>query len=181
MKKSIFRIDRIATLLVLICLALAIISIASAWFIQLVLGVLPCPLCLEQRLPYYAGIPMSGLLFVLLRDGRRRLLIKPLLVLLIGCFLFGSALGVYHAGVEWAFWAGPTECTGQLAPMAGAGDLLAQLNTVKVIRCDQVSFRLFGQSLAVWNSVVTAGMASLLALALWAEHRRDHGSSSLSQ
>ena len=181
MSKTQFRIDRLATVLMLACLGIAVIAIVSAWFIQVVLGVQPCPLCLEQRLSYYAGIPLAGLLLVLLRDGRRWLLIKPLLILLLGCFLFGAGLGIYHAGVEWAFWAGPTECTGQLAPMAGAGDLLAQLDKVKVIRCDQVSFRLFGQSLAVWNVLVASCVTLMAALALWAEIKRDHGSNSLSQ
>ncbi len=27
-------------------------------------------------------------------------------------FLANAALGVYHAGVEWQFWAGPAACTG---------------------------------------------------------------------
>ena len=65
--------------------------------------------------------------------------------------------------------------------MAGAGDLLAQLDKVKVIRCDQVSFRLFGQSLAVWNVLVASCVTLMAALALWAEIKRDHGSKSLSQ
>ena len=77
MGKNRMRIDRLATLLVLACLTLAVIAIAAAWFIQVVLAVPPCPLCLEQRLSYYAGIPIAVLLLVLLRDGRRRLLIKP--------------------------------------------------------------------------------------------------------
>jgi disulfide bond formation protein DsbB len=181
MKKSIVRMDRIATVLVLGCLVLASVSIASAWFIQRALEVMPCPLCLEERLPYYAGIPLCGVLLYLLCGEYPPLLSKLLFCLLIGCFLFGAGLGIYHAGIEWAFWAGPTECTGQLAPLAGAGDLLAQLNTVKVIRCDQVTFRLFGQSLAVWNSVATLGIALSLVLALVSEIRRDQGSNSLSQ
>lgn len=181
MGKTHGRLDRLATGLVLACLAVAVTAIASAWFIQLVLGVAPCPLCLEQRLSYYAGIPIAGLLLVLLRDGRRRLLIKPLLLLLSLCFAFGAGLALYHAGIEWALWAGPTECSGQAAPMAGAVDLLAQLDKVKVIRCDQVSFRLLGQSLAVWNLLVSGAVAVMAAIALRAEIVRDHGSNSLSQ
>jgi disulfide bond formation protein DsbB len=181
MDKRIKGLDRPAFVLVLAVLLLALVSIASAWFIQLVLGVLPCPLCLEQRLAYYAGIPLACLLLVLLRDARRSLLIRPLLGVLFVCFALGAGLGLYHAGVEWTLWPGPSECTGQIAPMAGAADLLSQLDKVKVIRCDQVSFRLFGQSLAVWNLGV-AGCASLLiALAFLAETKRAHGSNSLSQ
>ena len=37
----------------------ALATIAGAWFIEIVLGVKPCPLCLEQRIPYYAGIPVA--------------------------------------------------------------------------------------------------------------------------
>ena len=181
MGKSYWRLDRLAMVLVLACLAVAVIAIVSAWFIQLVLGIAPCTLCLEQRLSYYAGIPIAGLLLVLLRDGRRRLLIKPLLLLLMLCFAFGAGLGLYHAGIEWALWAGPTDCSGQLAPMAGAGDLLAQLDKVKVIRCDQVAFRLLGQSLAVWNLLVAGAVTVMAAIAWRAEMSRDHGSSSLSQ
>jgi disulfide bond formation protein DsbB len=65
--------------------------------------------------------------------------------------------------------------------MAGAGDLLAQLDKVKVIRCDQVAFRLLGQSLAVWNFLVAGAVTVMAAIAWRAEMSRDHGSSSLSQ
>ena len=181
MDKGFKGLDRPAFVLVLLCVAVALSAIASAWFIQLVLGVLPCPLCLEQRLSYYAGVPVACLLLVLLRDGRRRVLIKPLLLVLCFCFAAGAGLGLYHAGVEWALWLGPSECTGQLAPMVGAADLLSQLDKVKVIRCDQVSFRLFGQSLAVWNVLVSACVMGLSLLALRAEIKRAHGSNSLSQ
>jgi disulfide bond formation protein DsbB len=167
--------------LVLVALSVALAAIASAWFIELVLAVRPCPLCLEQRLSYYAGIPLACLLLVLLRDARRHLLIKPLLAVLCLCFLFGAGLGVYHAGVEWALWPGPGECSGQLAPMAGAADLLSQLDRVKVVRCDQVSFRLLGQSLAVWNVMVAGFVAVVTGLAFLIELKRDHGSNSLSQ
>ena len=30
-------------------------TIAGAWFFELVLKLKPCPLCLEQRVPYYIG------------------------------------------------------------------------------------------------------------------------------
>ena len=38
-------------------------TILGAWFFQHVLGLRPCPLCLEQRYPYYFAIPLAG-------DGR---------------------------------------------------------------------------------------------------------------
>jgi Disulfide bond formation protein DsbB len=44
-------------------LAVAIVgaaTIAGAWFFELVLKLRPCPLCLEQRVPYYIGIPLRS-------------------------------------------------------------------------------------------------------------------------
>ncbi|MEP3665226.1 MAG: disulfide bond formation protein B, partial [Roseibium sp.] len=36
-------------------------AIATAWGFQLVGGFVPCKLCLEQRIPYYAGLPLAAL------------------------------------------------------------------------------------------------------------------------
>ena len=36
-----------------------------------------------------------------------------------------AGLGSYHAGVEWGFWLGPSDCGGAAAPAAGkVGDFL---------------------------------------------------------
>src|SRR5215470_8437706 len=34
-------------------------TILGAWFFQYVLHYLPCPLCFEQRKPYYVAIPLA--------------------------------------------------------------------------------------------------------------------------
>jgi disulfide bond formation protein DsbB len=82
--------------------------------------------------------------------------------LLTAMFLYNAGLAIYHSGVEAKFWIGPTACTGgALAP--ADGDLLKQLETVKVVRCDEVSLRVFGLSLANWNILVSAMLAALSA------------------
>jgi disulfide bond formation protein DsbB len=74
-------------------------------------------------------------------------------------FLAGAALGVYHTGVEYKLWAGPTDCTGEIANNVPLQDFLKQLETVKVIRCDEVPMRIFGLSLAAWNAIISSSMA----------------------
>src|SRR5947209_1440659 len=51
---------------------IAAVTLAGAWFFQLVLGIVPCPLCLEQRYAYYLAVPL-GLLVALVaaRDAPR--------------------------------------------------------------------------------------------------------------
>jgi disulfide bond formation protein DsbB len=37
----------------------ALATILAAWAFQLVGGYVPCKLCLEERIPYYVGVPVA--------------------------------------------------------------------------------------------------------------------------
>src|SRR3979411_943043 len=115
-------------------LAIAIIAaatLAGAWFFQLLLDIRPCPLCLEQRYAYYLALPLCLLVaFVASRDAPRPVLLAGLAILLLAA-LANAWLGTYHAGVEWKFWQGPTDCTGPVGNFGSAGSLLDRLDTVK--------------------------------------------------
>jgi disulfide bond formation protein DsbB len=76
----------------------------------------------------------------------------------------GGGIAIYHAGVEWKWWAGPTECSGPLGNFGSAGNLLETIETTRVVRCDEAAWRLFGLSLAGYNVLVSAVLA---AVALW--------------
>jgi disulfide bond formation protein DsbB len=144
-------------------LAVALVTIAGAWFFQLVLGIVPCPMCLEQRYAYYTIIPLSALIALAsLRGGPRGVLLFGLALLAL-IALGNAAFGAYHAGVEWGFWQGPTSCTGAL-PSLGGGSLLEQLDKVKVVPCDVVQWRFLGISLAGYNALISLLMA---AMAVW--------------
>ena len=139
---------------------LAAMTIAGAWFFQLVLGIVPCPLCLEQRYAYYFIIPFAVLIAIAAsRGASRHLLFLGFAVLAIAA-LANAALGTYHAGVEWKFWQGPTDCTGPMLDLGG-GNLLESIKTVKVIRCDEVQWRFLGLSLAGYNVLISLALAAL--------------------
>lgn len=142
----------------------ALATLAGAWFFQLVLDIRPCPLCLEQRYAYYLAVPLAALTaFAAARRVPRQLLMTAFVILMIAT-LANAYLGGYHAGVEWKFWPGPTDCSGPILDLSKAGNLLQQLDTVKVIRCDEVQWRFLGLSLAGYNVLISLFMA---ALALW--------------
>lgn len=146
------RLDETAALLLVTGSALAL---AAAWYFQLVVGLAPCPLCLDQRLPYYAAIPLGLLAFAAARTGRTTL--ARVLLGIIGLAMVGNTgLAIFHAGVEWKFWSGPTACTG--APVM-TGNVLSALKGARVPRCDEAAWRLFGVSMAGWNALIAAGMA----------------------
>src|SRR3954451_2670961 len=91
------------------------VTIAGAWFFELVLKLKPCPLCLEQRVPYYIGIPLALVVALAAwRKAPRGIVIAGLVALAL-LMLWSAYLGAFHAGVEWKFWAGPAECSGPAA------------------------------------------------------------------
>lgn len=144
-------------------------AILGAWGFQLIGGYVPCKLCLEQRVPYYTGLPILALGIILLASGRKAALSRVVLILAGAIFIVGAGLGVYHAGVEWGFWLGPADCGGGTSTTGNAADLLSQISSIKVVSCTEASWRLLGLSFAGWNVVASAIVA---ALSLTAAFRR---------
>ena len=152
-----------ALLAALAIAAIAALTLAGAWFFQLVLDIRPCPLCLEQRYAYYLAVPLGALLaWAAARHAPRAVLVAGLALLALAA-LANAWLGFYHAGVEWGFWKGPTDCTGPVGNLGSAGNLLERLDTVKVIRCDEVQWRFLGLSLAGYNVLISLLMAAIAA------------------
>ncbi|MGB7099484.1 MAG: disulfide bond formation protein B [Xanthobacteraceae bacterium] len=141
-------------------------TILGAWYFQLVVKLPPCPLCLEERIPYYVVIPLSLLTAIAALVRTPRKLIAVGLVAILAAMLCGAALGTYHAGVEWKFWPGPTDCSGPVTDFTKRGSLLDQLQSVQVVRCDEAAWRLFGISLAGYNVLISLALAAIAACGL---------------
>ena len=144
-------------------------TILAAWASQLWGGLVPCELCLGERLPYYWGLPILAVVLILW--NRLPLTVWYLAMLVVAAiFVWSIYLGVFHAGVEWKFWPGPTACTSS----GNSLDLnqLSDLNAVKVVQCDQIQWQFLGISLAGYNALVSLLIVVLLAVALLDQHRR---------
>ena len=145
-------------------LAIFVISaatLAGAWYFQLVVGLPPCPLCLEERIAYHIVIPLSLLMAIaaLVRAPPKLLMVG--FVVIIIAMACNAVLGVYHAGVEWHWWAGPTDCTGPLTDLRAGGSLLNQLQSIHVVRCDEAAWRFLGISLAGYNALISLLLAAI--------------------
>jgi len=140
---------------------IAAATLAGAWFFQRVLDIRPCPLCLEQRYAYYLAMPLGVLTALAAARDAPRAVLYAGLAILAAAGLASAGLGAYHAGVEWGFWKGPTDCTGPVGNLGSAGNLLERLDTVKVIRCDEVQWRFLGLSLAGYNFLISLLMAAI--------------------
>jgi disulfide bond formation protein DsbB len=152
----------------LILFVLSLATLLGAWYFQFVLKLPPCPLCLEQRVPYYIVIPLSLLLAVAAFLGASRQLLATGFLLIMGASLCGAALAAYHAGIEWHWWPGPADCSGPISDFSAKGPLLDQLRSINVVRCDEAAWRLLGISLAGYNVLISLVLASFAAFGLLA-------------
>lgn len=139
-------------------------TIGAALVFEHAFGYLPCALCLQQRWPYYLGIPLAaGAVFL----APRRIAGRAALAALAALFVASAGLAFYHVGVEAGIFAGPADCGAAAAqPMAGSMDaFLAQLETVRVVSCSEVTWRFLGLSMAGWNGLISLGIAGAAGFA----------------
>jgi disulfide bond formation protein DsbB len=157
---------RPAVVAALVVFAGSAAAILGAWYFQYVLQLPPCPLCLEERVPYHIVIPLSLLLAIAAMVRAPRALIVVGFLAIIAAMLVGAALGAYHAGVEWRWWPGPTDCSGPISDFSAKGSMLDQLRSVHIVRCDEAAWRFLGLSLAGYNALVSLALAAIAALGL---------------
>src|SRR3954451_18434862 len=143
---------------------LGLAAILGAYFFQYVVGLPPCPLCLEQRVAYYVAIPLAAMILLGLSVNSSRKVLLLALFAIAAAMLWNAGLGVYHSGVEWKWWPGPQDCSGAVPNFSAGGSLLDQMNKTRVVRCDEAAWRFLGVSLAGYNVLVSLTLA---VIALW--------------
>src|SRR5664280_3756423 len=98
-------------------------SAASDVYKRQVLHLPPCPLCLEQRQPYYFCVPLAALLFIGANYGASSKMMIAGFAVITAFMLWNSGLGVYHAGVAWKWWQGPIGCSGPINKFGAASGI----------------------------------------------------------
>jgi disulfide bond formation protein DsbB len=156
--------DNPAATAAVILVAGGAVALLGAWFTQYVLHYQPCPLCLEQRIPYYVAVPLAVAVAIGAARRAPRALVRAGLGLLALAMLIGGGIALFHAGVEWKWWPGPRDCSGPLDSLGSPGGLLRELETINPVRCDEAPFRVLGLSLAGWNVLLSLALASV---AVW--------------
>ena len=133
--------------LYLLITAISIFTLLSAVYIEYILGVKPCILCLYQRVPYIIAIFFCFYGYYNLKN-------KLWIYLLVITFLLSAILSGYHVGIENNILRGPAECSGGLKNFNNVGDLKDQILSKPVINCDEVIWSFFGVSAASINSLI---------------------------
>ncbi|MEL7229754.1 MAG: disulfide bond formation protein B [Pseudomonadota bacterium] len=131
------------------------------------MGYAPCQLCLEQRVPYYWGMPFvaAGLLAALCKLPSCAA--RGALAIGFVCLIATLVLGAYHSGVEWGVFAAPESCgAGLSATTSDAGSLLESLATATPPSCDEAAGRFLGISFANANVLAAGALAFYAFIAL---------------
>lgn len=134
-------------------------ALATAWAFQIWGGYVPCALCLQQRVPYYVALPLVLLAALAALRAPSNLLSRLLLAAVALAFAYGAYLAAYHAGAEWGWWPGPSDCGGGAAASVDAGTFLSELRSARVVACDEAPWRFAGLSFAGWNFVISGALA----------------------
>ena len=130
-------------------LAIISLTIISALIIQYWLDHEPCKLCLYERIPYF----LSMLLIIKILFIKKYKKVTLLILFLV--FISSTTLAFYHFGIEQGFFKESLACTaGNLSENITKEELLEQLKQ-NIISCKDVSFRIFGFSLAAINTILS--------------------------
>ena len=137
---------------ILIFISLVLIS---AFVIEYKLGHQPCKLCLYERIPYFLSVLLIIKIFFIRIYERETLLILSLV------FIISSCLAFYHLGIEQGFFKESLACTaGNLSETLTKEEILKQLSQ-NTISCKDVSFRIFGFSLAAINTIFSISLSAI--------------------
>jgi disulfide bond formation protein DsbB len=122
----------------------AALSIASALVAEYGFHLIPCELCLYQRIPFYAilaAVPVGY--------GLKKYRLTAIIAAI--CFLITACIAAFHTGVEYGWWQGLSTCGNKLNEANSIEELRAMLQNAPRARCDEAPFHFLGLSMAGWN------------------------------
>lgn len=152
----------------ILVLAGSVLALAGAFYFQYVQKLPPCQLCLIQRWPFYAALPIAA---AAVWTSRRAPVASRVLLGLLGLgFVAGAGVAAFHAGVEWQLWPGLESCSGSLTVTANADEFLQRLQNVQIVSCTEAAWRFAGLSIAGWNVPLSLGLA---LVAFWGAFGRS--------
>jgi len=130
-------------------LSFSIFALIAAYFIQYVLKHQPCNLCLIERIPYILSIIVTSICLFTKKFEKMSLIILSLI------FFSATLVAFYHFGIEQGFIKESLVCD-----LNNEGNNLSKealLNQLKEmpVSCKNVTFKIFGLSLATFNIFIT--------------------------
>ena len=139
----------------------------GAYFLEFYLSLIPCDLCIKQRIVHFFILILSLSTFPLFTFSKLKFIMLSILNLL---WLVSSSLAFYHFGIEKKLWEGFSECSSNLIFNENTLD---QLLSKSPIRCDETQFELLSISLAGWNGILSIIIFIILSYSLYKTYKES--------
>ena len=137
-------------------IAFSLTALSFAYFVEFVLGHEPCNLCKIERIPFIGTIILIS--FLIFTNKWE----KSILVVVLLLFIFGAVTSVYHVGIEQGIFDESLLCElGLNTNIQNPEDLLKSLEKAP-ISCKDVTFKIFGLSLATFNAFLSIVISYIL-------------------
>ena len=137
-------------------LILSFIALSFAYFVEFILGHEPCNLCKIERLPYIGSIILGS--FLLFMNRWKKIILSLILLL----FISGLVVSIYHVGIEQGIFSESLLCElGMNNNIQNPEELLETLKKTP-ISCKDVTFSIFGLSLATFNAFLSLVISYIL-------------------
>ena len=133
----------------------------GAFFLEFYFSLIPCDLCIKQRIVHASILILSLLIFPLYKFNKLKFIMLSILNLL---WLGSSSLAFYHFGIEKKLWQGFSECSSNLIFNENTLD---QLLSKSPVRCNETQFELLYISLAGWNAILSIILFIILSYLLY--------------
>ncbi len=137
-------------------IVLSFIALSFAYFVEFILGHEPCNLCKIERIPYIGSLILISFLIFINRWE------KTILSMTLLLFVFGAITSIYHVGIEQGIFNESLLCElGINTNIQNPDELLKTLEKTP-ISCKDVTFKIFGLSLATFNAFLSIAISYIL-------------------
>tara|TARA_B110000438_G_scaffold256354_1_gene263774 strand:- start:2979 stop:3461 length:483 start_codon:yes stop_codon:yes gene_type:complete len=147
-------------------LLFSVFALLSAYFIQHILNHQPCNLCLIERVPYILIIVIITLTLIFKKFEKICIIILALI------FISAALISIYHFGIEQGVIEESLVCNlNSQSNSLTTEDLLKELKE-KTISCKDVTFKIFGLSLATINAIISL-ILSLIMVKIFLNYEKN--------
>lgn len=152
--------------------AISVAALTAALISQYVFGLLPCELCIFQRIPYAVVILLA--IMGVMATKQMGAKYGAFNIFLCGvALLINSGIAFYHVGVEEGWWV--SGCSlGDLSSM-DADAFAASIKSAPAVSCSAKPWSLFGVSMAGYNVMICAALGIYSIIASITVTRKSNG------
>lgn len=133
-------------------LLLNLAPLLVAYFIEYVIQVPPCRLCIYQRLPYWFLFFVS-LVAITLKSRACGIDYKVICKLAFLAYFIGFAISFFHLGVENGWFNYKSSCAFNRNTFSTFAEYKAFIESADLVFCDVKQVTLLGATMATYNSV----------------------------